>query len=102
MDQIDQSLPRVRRTRNEIAELLTKFNASKLTSTRFCELHQLHKPTFHKWISRAKTRSKKVVQAGGFAPIEVKAVPGPALFAEVKGVRIYQPVAASYLKELIR
>ena len=102
MEQIDESSQRARRTRNEIAELLAKFNASRLTATKFCELHQLHKPTFQKWVSRSKTRAEKIDQAGGFAPIEVKAVPGPALFAEVKGIRIYQPVAASYLKELIR
>jgi hypothetical protein len=100
MEQVIQSSPRKRRTRQQISALLAKYKSSGLTVTEFCERQQIHKSNLYKWMSRyeAKSRSKKI-QRSAFAKVEVTSSES-LLFAEVNGIRIYQVVAASYLKEL--
>jgi hypothetical protein len=61
-------------------------------------LHNIGKATFHKWQSRYKSKTGKQAEAAGFATLQVSS--SIALFAEVKGIKIYQPVNAAYLKEL--
>ena len=70
----------------------------------FCSEHSIHPATFHKWQGRYKTDAKKQKKAlSGFAALKISEPPlSSCLFAEVKGIKIYQPVAASYLKELSR
>jgi hypothetical protein len=42
-----------------------------------------------------------VEEKNDFIPLQVATSSSPVLFAEVKGIRIYQAVSASYLKELL-
>jgi hypothetical protein len=54
-------------------------------------------------LSEQPDQSDNNDQQGSFATIQIRpgfARPDISLFAEVKGIRIYQPVSASYLKEL--
>ena len=40
--------------------------------------------------------------SSGFTAVQIKgSVDSDSLFAEVRGIKIYQPVTASYLKELL-
>ena len=100
MEQVNQSSRRPRRNSQQISALLAKYNSSGLSVSDFCERHQIHESNLHKWISRAKQKSgKKDIRRAAFAEVQVTSSEN-LLFAEVNGIRIYQPVAASYLKEL--
>lgn len=86
-----------RRNKAEIQLLLEAFSSSGMTVQSFCDEHNIGKSTFHKWQSRYSISKT-------FADIEI--VGGDVqhcttLFAEVKGIKIYQPVSAAYLKALL-
>lgn len=100
MEQVNSSTRGPRRTGKQISTLLAKYKSSGLSVTEFCERRQIHKSNFYKWISRYQEKSNsKKIQRSAFAQVQVTASEN-LLFAEVNGIRIYQPVAASYLKEL--
>lgn len=93
--------PRSRRNRQQILELLSEFENSTMSVTDFCNLHKISKGAFQQWkVRHGKRQSKQA----GFAQLQVSVPVGKhaeGLFAEVKGIKIYQPVAAAYLKELL-
>ena len=101
MDQVKQSSRRKRRTSSEIAALLATFRSSGLAASDFCERNQIQRSNFYKWVSRLPKQKDKVrkIRRSSFAEVRVTASDN-LLFAEVNGIRIYQPVGASYLKEL--
>lgn len=103
MEQINHSLPRKRRSKEQIQVLLTEFEKSKSTVRDFCRQHSINTANFHKWKSRYKSIPDSKKQHSGFARLNVVEPPSllPTLFAEVKGIKIYAPVTASFLKELI-
>ena len=95
---------RSRRTTAEIVRLLDEFYKSGRRAGEFCKVHGLHPANFHKSRSRHKDKVIQHKKPSGFAPVKVQPVSTPAsssLFAEIKGLKFYQPVSASYLKELI-
>jgi len=95
------ALPRTRRTSQQIKDLLTAFEEAGCTVKEFCLLHGMSGGTFHKWQSRYRNMNDQKDLSPGFAEVMIRSsVPG-ALFAEVNGVRLYQPVHASFLKELL-
>lgn len=100
MEQQYERIRRNRKTPEQIADILNKFAESGSTVKQFCEDHQIVAGTFHKWQNRVKIKSSKKLVHAGFAQIQVNPLVN-SLFAEVKGLRIYQPVSAAYLKELL-
>ena len=103
MEEITDRVVKPRRTIGQIRSLLEEFEKSQVSVSTFCLTHNLCKGTFHKWCSRYKT--KKQHSGSGFAALKITSSPGQGsstLFAEVHGIKIYQPVTAGYLKELIR
>lgn len=91
---------RTRRNRAEIMNLLGKFEKSNMSVKEFCLILHISKAAFHKWQNRYK---RKTETRSGFAVLQITpsgVSTNTALFAEIKGIKIYQPVAASYLKEL--
>lgn len=92
---------RPRRTSSEIKRLLKEFASSGISAKEFCALHDITEAGFYKW--RVRHLPNPAEEQGGFVILngqpEINC--GPALFAEIKGIRIYQPVAPSYLKELL-
>lgn len=92
---------RTRRTSAEIKNLLESFSQSGMAAKHFCIVHNISEAVFYKWRSRYGT--KPAVKENNFLLLnEVSGSNnGSILFAEVKGIIIYQAVAASYLKELI-
>jgi predicted acetyltransferase len=96
--------PRIRRSNEQILHLLEEFKKSGLSVKQFCMTHNLSKGTFHKWQSKNKNNFNRQKRNTGFAEVHVLRSVGPvqtALFAEVNGIKLYQPVAAAYLKELV-
>ena len=89
-----------RRTREQMLELRNKFEQSDLTIHSFSRLHNISTGILYKWKKRYENDDDN---RAGFARVDIKssfpAVPG--LFAEVKGIKIYQPVSATFLKELL-
>ena len=103
---MDQSLikPGVkRRNSQDIKVLLEEFAKGGLSVEAFCNKHNIGKSTFHKWQTRYKNKEVQPGSCAGFADIHI-VVPGEhtaALFAEVNGIKLYRPVTAAYLKELL-
>ena len=89
-----------RRTRKQIQQLLAEFSASDVSVKEFCAARAIKAACFRKWQTRYKDRATRKTRQPGFAEVKIIPTSMEALFAEVKGIRIYQPVAASYLKEL--
>lgn len=92
---------RTRRTRQQIEDILQEFHAEGCTAKQFCERRQLSRPTFDKWMSRQKKQSSTSNRSSSFSRIKVPPGVEKGLFAEVGSVKIYHPVTAAYLKELM-
>jgi hypothetical protein len=63
----------------------------------FCAAHGIAEGTFHNW--KQRYGSGAAPASGAFATLQV--VPESGLFATVGNIKIYQPVSAAYLKELL-
>ncbi len=103
MEQIISQPLRIRRKSPQIQNLLKEFEKSDVSVKQFCRTHNIGKATFYKWQSRYKIKTTKQDTCGRFASIQI--IPSAShsqatLFAEVNGIKIYQPVVAAYLKEL--
>ncbi len=92
------------RSFEEISQLLEEFKASGVRTQEFCDKHGIPKGTFYTWKKRFKKKTVKAAPSG-FVKVSVsKALPGgpgPVLFAEVKGIRLYREVSPSFLKALV-
>ena len=101
---MDQNKPiRHRRSRQQIEELLNLFANSKVTVKDFCKQQGISRANFHKWKSRYKSKPDGKEKTTGFARVDVVDLSSISqrLFAEVNGIKIYQAVSASFLKELL-
>lgn len=94
------NIRRNRRTQEQIETLLIEFMKSGMTVREFCRQNNLSTGTFHKWQSRDKSKPVKISNGSGFSSLVINSSL-PGLFAEVKGIRLYQPVSATFLKELL-
>jgi len=96
-----QPIKRQRRTFKQIKILLDEFSRANLSTKEFCIRHNISEVSFYKWRSRYADGS--VENKNNFVVLKQDAVAlhPPALFAEVNGIRIYQLVSASYLKEFL-
>jgi hypothetical protein len=101
MEQQLTTSPRTRRTKQQIKDLLTKFDKSDCTVKEFCLLHGMSPGTFYKWMSRYRNVAEQKDTSAGFAKVVIRSSLPGTLFAEVNGIRLYQPVHAAFLKELL-
>lgn len=107
MEQTSIRSPRIRRSNQQILDLLCDYEKGGVSVKEFCSIHNISTGTFYKWQSRYKSKreqdSKPAAQAG-FANLTIIPSAGhvnTSLFAEVNGIKIYQRVDASYLKALL-
>ncbi len=95
---------RVFRGKEAIVNILNEYKKSNLSVKGFCIENNIASASFHNWKKKySNGRTKRVAQPG-FATLRVSPsapVAGPGLFAEVNIIKIYQPVSAAYLKELL-
>jgi hypothetical protein len=105
----EETQPRRRRearSNGEIMQLLYAFEQSRIDIKEFCQAHNIGVSTLQKWKSRYSKKEDAAVAQDGFIPLQISPVAAAThtegLFAEVRGIKIYQPVAASYLKELLQ
>ncbi len=94
--QENQKVVRKFRGKTAIVKLLQEQSRSGQNIKTFCAAQGIAEGTFHNWKhkygSEADARS-------GFATVQI--IPEPGLFAMVGSIRIYHPVSAAYLKELL-
>ena len=93
-----------RRSTNQMLELLNEYDKTNgLTIKAFCELHHINLGSFYTARKNQRLRTGRAKQATGFISIgkPTHAEPVNSLFAEVNGIRLYQAVAADYLKALV-
>jgi len=92
-------LSRHRRTAGEIKIIVEEFRASGQSMTAFCLHRGITKNSLSRWVGRRETQ--KNTESSAFSLLQLEGSSAPYLFAEVNGIRIYQPVSASFLKELV-
>ena len=91
-------LKRSRRTSVEITSLLASYKQSGMSAKEFCKTHDITEGVFYKW--RSRNLNRPLAKQSAFIALQ-PSVGTASLFAEVKGIKIYQAVEASYLKELL-
>jgi len=111
IEEIQPRRRRAARSVDEIKQLLAAYEQKEMGGKEFCRLHNIGASTLQKWKSRygglpdGQGKKEEAPAQDGFIPVQI--VPpvlnnAEGLFAEVKGIKLYQPVAASYLKELLQ
>ena len=94
---------RIFRNREAILNILADYKKSNLSIKAFCIENDIAQASFHTWKKKYGRRSVKPAKPVGFAtlqitpPVTIETI----LFAEIKGIKIYQWVTAAYLKELL-
>jgi len=104
METTNPQKPRIQRTEQEIFSLMEQFESSEGVSIKeFCEMNEISHPTYYNWQKQYRNRNI-VTKEKGFLTIAVNESPEPSgsiLFAEIGNIKIYSPVPASCLKELL-
>jgi len=89
---------RLFRSKPAILELLREQQQSGLSIQAFCTQHSIPSGSFHNWKKKYGT-GEEISGNPSFTPLQIKAT-AQQLFAEVNGIKLYQPVSAGYLNEL--
>jgi transposase-like protein len=104
METISVKKVRVFRGKETILSILSEYKKSNLSIKAFCEANNIASASFHNWKKKySNSRSSRGVRPG-FATLQITPsgpVTETSLFAEVNSIKIYQPVSAAYLKELL-
>ncbi|HVU84753.1 MAG TPA: hypothetical protein VHC50_07920 [Puia sp.] len=85
------------RGRAVVLKILQDQLDSGLNVKSYCAAKGIAEGTFHRW--KHKHSAPSEAEPVGFATLKVMSESG--LFAVVGGIKIYQPVSAAYLKELL-
>jgi hypothetical protein len=99
-------------TEQEIRDLLTEYNGQDQSIKMFCEVKGLPEWRFYSWKKKYGDSQLAKGHPSGFVALQVRKMQDPLairpgeLFAEVQSsqgtcIRIFQPVAASYLQSLL-
>jgi hypothetical protein len=95
---------RLFRSKEKILSILDEYGKSNLSVKAFCDLNNIANGTFHNWMKKYGVPKSRPDRQTGFTALQitpsVQAIES-ALFAEVNGIKIYQPVEADYLKALL-
>ncbi len=95
---------RIFRGAENILHILDEYRKSNLSVKAFCIENNIASASFHNWKKKYNKPAVKPGKQRGFTALQVTPfipVMEPALFAEIKGIKIYQQVDAVYLKELL-
>ncbi len=104
METISVKKVRVFRDKETILGILGQYEGSNLSIKEFCIENNIAPASFHNWKKKYNGSRSRGATQPGFTTLGVRpsaAVAGPGLFAEVNSIKIYQPVSAAYLKELL-
>ena len=81
------------RNKSSIMDLLKEQLQSGMSVKSFCAGRDIAEGTFYNWKKRY-SKEEKIIDASAFASLHIDTEVREGLFAEVKGIRIYQPVSA--------
>jgi hypothetical protein len=99
-----QSTLRGTRTKEDMFGLIARHDKSTTTVKEFCQLHGLTQGIFYYWQKKYHMENSEPGSQGGFVQLQVEdkqhARVHQELFAEVRGIKLYQAVPAAYLNEL--
>jgi hypothetical protein len=96
MQENQEKAARKFRGKTAIVKLLEEQSRSGQNIKMFCAAQGIAEGTFHNWKHKYGSEADG---HSGFARVQI--IPEPGLFATVGGIKIYQPVSAAYLKELL-
>ena len=92
-------------TQHKMFSMIEEQQSGKMTVKEFCERNSLSEARFYYWRKKYMdvTKPGSELQLGGFSLLHVdeKSPKDAILFAEYKGMKLYQQVPVSYLKELM-
>jgi hypothetical protein len=92
------------RTKEEMFELIAKHDKDATTVKEYCQLHGLTQGVFYYWQKKYHLENSEPGSQSGFVRLQVEDTPQAValqgLFAEVRGIKLYQAVPAAYLNEL--
>jgi hypothetical protein len=94
---------RVNRTTEEMYNLIAGYKNCEMTVREYCERNDLAPGTYYYWQKKYyNLNGASDTSQSGFSLLQMQdSLQQPGLFAEVKGIKLYRVVPASYLKELI-
>jgi hypothetical protein len=96
--------PRVKRTQQQMFALIKEQQTGTMTVKEFCEVNKISEALYYYWRKKYQDNTKSVnePQPDSFSLLQLgEEERYGCLFAEYKGLKLYQPVAVSYLKELM-
>lgn len=78
---------------------------SGMIISEYCRAHQISEGSFYYWLKKIKNTSPAPLTTPAILPVKIIEGPNEAaasnLFAEVRGINIFQPVPAEYLLTLL-
>jgi transposase-like protein len=93
------------RSEQEIFDAMEEFErAGNISIKEFAEMHQVSEATFYNWQKRYRAKGTAKDEPKGFIPVSIEVDASGqegAVFAEYRGIKFYQWVEPSYLKELL-
>jgi hypothetical protein len=95
---------RIFRDKQAILQLLEECKKSNLSVKQFCAAKGIAQGSFHNWKKKYDGNPSEPDLPRGFTRLQINPASTlihPGLFAEVGSIKIYQPVAAAYLRELL-
>ncbi|PWV44392.1 hypothetical protein [Chitinophaga sp. S165] len=95
----------IKQKSERMSKLVRDYKSSGLTIKQYCIANKIKEKTFYYWLKKYK--SADIIPAmPSIIPIDISAVntehnEAPALFAELRGLKLYQAVPAEYLLALL-
>lgn len=78
---------------------------SGMIISEYCRAHQVSEGSFYYWLKKTKNTSPVPLSSQAILPVKIVGSSNQSvnsnLFAEVRGIAIYQPVPAEYLLTLL-
>lgn len=103
MEQTEKQPASAKPTREQISEIIARYDKKQRISIKeYCKLHGISEGSFYSARSRQRSSTKGSRRKPGFIAVNPSpSQPSATLFAEVRGIKIYQVVPADYLKTLL-
>ncbi|SHN45658.1 hypothetical protein [Chitinophaga sp. CF418] len=90
---------------DRMKEIVSNYPGSGKTVKQYCAANKIKEKTFYYWLRKYRDTKVPILTKPNILPVNLDliSVPGDCqpLFAELLGIKIYQPVAAEYLLALI-
>lgn len=78
---------------------------SGMIISQYCRANQISEGSFYYWLKKTKSTSLAPLPPPSLLPVKIMEAPSESvtstLFAEVRGIAIFQPVPAEYLLTLL-